>query len=79
MYRSKITHEKYDNDKTQFHLSQTVLASRAFCNGKEEEMKCTKMRVEGREKGQGRCKRLPLFILCVVERIAVVRTRQFDG
>lgn len=31
------------------------------------------------ETGEGRCKTLPSFILCVVERIAEVRARQFDG
>lgn len=36
-------------------------------------------RGEGVETGEGRCKILPFFILCVVERIAEVRARHFDG
>lgn len=71
-------------DKTQFHQSQTLFCLvEAFSDG--EEMKCGGMRRdkdrrgEGVETGEGRCKILPFFILCVVERIAEVRARHFDG
>lgn len=87
IYRSKVIHEdECKTDKTQFHQSQTLFCLvEAFSNGGEEEMKCSGMRRdkdrrgEGVETGEGRCKILPFFILCVVERIAEVRARHFDG